>query len=86
MAETTPQGKPAKCGALLCVGSARARVHGHDWNDWYQAESALLHTVNHEVSSAGEASLAVVAVGHNRSTLEGGRTQLYSDTWARENI
>lgn len=44
----------------------RGRVHGDDWADWYQAESALLHTVNHEVSDAGDAFVAVVDVGDYR--------------------
>jgi HSP20 family molecular chaperone IbpA len=40
----------------------RGRIHGHDWDDWYQAESALFQTANHEVSDAGDAFLAVVDV------------------------
>jgi HSP20 family molecular chaperone IbpA len=44
----------------------RGRVHGHDWEDWYRAESALLQAVNHEVSDSGDAYLAVVDIAAYR--------------------
>jgi HSP20 family molecular chaperone IbpA len=40
----------------------RGRVDGHDWQDWYQAESALLQPIANEVSDSGEAFKAVVDI------------------------
>jgi HSP20 family molecular chaperone IbpA len=45
---------------------SRGRVHGHDWEDWFVAESALLHAVNHEVSDSGDAFHAVIDIAAYR--------------------
>ena len=44
----------------------RGRVHGRDWEDWYQAESALLQPITNEVSDSGEAFNAVVDIAAYR--------------------
>jgi HSP20 family molecular chaperone IbpA len=45
---------------------SRGRVHGHDWQDWFGAESALLQAVSHEVSDSGDAFVAVVDIAAYR--------------------
>jgi len=40
----------------------RGRVHGHDWEDWYKAESALLQVVTNEVSDSGDAFNTIVNI------------------------
>lgn len=57
---------------------SRGRVHGHDWEDWYKAESETLRPVHVELSDAGNALVAVAAVAgchpeHIRITAEPGR-------------
>jgi HSP20 family molecular chaperone IbpA len=44
----------------------RGGVHGNDWEDWYQAESAFLQPVNSEVSDSGDAFIAVVDIAAYR--------------------
>lgn len=44
------------------VFESRGRVHGYDWDDWYQAESETLRPVHVELSDAGNALVAVAAV------------------------
>jgi HSP20 family molecular chaperone IbpA len=41
---------------------SRGRQHGHDWDDWYRAESETLRPVHVEFSDAGNALVAVAAV------------------------
>jgi len=41
---------------------SRGGVHGHDWEDWYKAESQTLRAVHVELSDAGNALVAVAAV------------------------
>jgi HSP20 family molecular chaperone IbpA len=48
------------------IFESRGCGHGHDWDDWYQAESAVLQAVNHEVSDSGDAFLAVVDINSYR--------------------
>ncbi len=48
------------------IFESRGGAHGHDWDDWYQAESAVLRAVNHEVSDSGDAFLAVVDINSYR--------------------
>ncbi len=48
------------------IFASRGYVHGHDWDDWYRAESDVLQTVNHEASDSGDAFLAVVDVAPYR--------------------
>jgi HSP20 family molecular chaperone IbpA len=40
----------------------RGGVHGHDQEDWFQAESATLQSVHHEVSDSGDAFVVVIDV------------------------
>jgi HSP20 family molecular chaperone IbpA len=40
----------------------RGNVHGHDWDDWYQAESELLQPVHVEQSDSGDAFIVVADV------------------------
>ena len=58
------------CDMIACrayeIFESRGHVHGHDWEDWYRAESAVLQTVNNEVLDSGDAFLAVVAFGAHR--------------------
>ena len=44
------------------IFESRGCANGHDWDDWHQAESDVLQTVNHEVSDSGDAFLAVIGV------------------------
>ena len=48
------------------IFESRGCAHGHDWDDWYQAESAVLQAVNHEVSDSGDAFLAVIDIAARR--------------------
>jgi HSP20 family protein len=45
---------------------SRGRVHGHDLDDWFRAEAEKLHPIHAELSDAGHAFVAVIAVpgGH----------------------
>ena len=38
---------------------SRGSVHGHDQEDWYQAESELLQPVTYELSDSGDAFIVV---------------------------
>jgi HSP20 family molecular chaperone IbpA len=40
----------------------RGGAHGHDQEDWFQAETATLESVHHEVSDSGDAFVAVIDV------------------------
>jgi HSP20 family molecular chaperone IbpA len=40
----------------------RGGAHGHDQDDWFQAESATLESVHHEVSDSGDAFVVVIDV------------------------
>jgi HSP20 family molecular chaperone IbpA len=40
----------------------RGGTHGHDQDDWFQAESATLESVHHEVSDSGDAFVLVIDV------------------------
>ncbi|MHB8501604.1 MAG: DUF2934 domain-containing protein [Candidatus Acidiferrales bacterium] len=44
------------------IFESRGNVHGHDWDDWYQAESELLQTVHVEQSDSGDAFIIVADV------------------------
>ena len=48
------------------IFESRGCANGHDWDDWHQAESAVLQTVNHEVSDSGDAFLAVIGIAAHR--------------------
>jgi HSP20 family molecular chaperone IbpA len=48
------------------IFESRGCAHGHDWNDWYQAESELLQPVNVELSDSGDALLAIADVAGYR--------------------
>ena len=40
----------------------RGGLHGHDWEDWYEAKSASLQAVTNEVSDSGDAFNAVLDI------------------------
>ncbi|MGA8556231.1 MAG: Hsp20 family protein [Candidatus Acidiferrales bacterium] len=44
----------------------RGGAHGHDWEDWYQAESTVLQPVNNEVSDSGDEFVALIDVASYR--------------------
>ncbi len=40
----------------------RGNAHGHDWEDWYQAESEVLQPAPFELEDAGDAIIAIFDV------------------------
>lgn len=44
----------------------RGAVHGHDWEDWFRAESEVLGPITTELEDSGDAFLAVAAVDDYR--------------------
>lgn len=48
------------------IFESRGRVHGRDWEDWFQAESEKLRPVHAELSDTGDAFIAVAAVSSCR--------------------
>jgi HSP20 family molecular chaperone IbpA len=44
----------------------RGRAHGHDWEDWYQAELTVLQPVTNEVSDSGDEFIAMLDVAAYR--------------------
>jgi HSP20 family molecular chaperone IbpA len=48
------------------VFESRGGVHGHDWEDWFQAESEVLRPVTCELGDSGNALVAVAAVDDYR--------------------
>ena len=44
------------------IFESRGKVSGHDWEDWFRAESEVLRQVSYELEDAGDALVAVAAV------------------------
>jgi len=48
------------------IFEGHGNVHGHDWEDWFQAESEVLRPVTFELDDSGNAFVAVAAVDDYR--------------------